>query len=289
MRGAARGAESYSPTVRRDTLSVLQANAKVALLQPAEDRSFDYWLRLSTLEKGQPVCLPVTLTASHQQALAGKTLNTSTVLARKVDGWWLTLSYEEQVTIQTPNPPKMRQDAPVMGSDVGSANVITDSTAKQSGAAGSPTPAGTRPRRAPTTRAKKEGRRRTMYHLRREHARRSREAELAAVKDLRITGNQALDSVHLHLDGEHNTFTLSMTRDDVEALAAWLAAVVERTRRQDGWVSVPVEVWETAHARAQSVQCPAWQLRDQPVACCLPKVRGVVDGVEVRGVRAPAA
>jgi transposase len=133
MRGAARGAESYSPTVRRDTLSVLQANAKVALLQPAEDRSFDYWLRLSTLEKGQPVCLPVTLTASHQQALAGKTLNTSTVLARKVDGWWLTLSYEEQVTIQTPNPPKMRQDAPVMGSDVGSANVITDSTAKQYG------------------------------------------------------------------------------------------------------------------------------------------------------------
>jgi hypothetical protein len=53
-----------------------------------------------------------------------------------------------------------------------------------------------------------------MYHLRREHARRSREAELAAVKDLRTTGNQALDSVHLHLDGEHNTFTLSMTRED---------------------------------------------------------------------------
>ena len=72
-----------------------------------------------------------------------------------------------------------------------------------------------------------------MYHLRREHARRPREAELATVKAPRITGNQALDTVHLHLDAEHDTFTLSMTREDAEAPAAWLAAVVERTRRRN--------------------------------------------------------
>jgi Putative transposase DNA-binding domain/Probable transposase len=106
---------------------VIQANANVALLQPSLDSSFDYWVRLSLLEKGQPVLLPVKLAAYHRQALAGKTLNTSTVLARKADGWWLTLSYEEQVNIETP------PDAPVIGIDVGIANFITTSTGKQYG------------------------------------------------------------------------------------------------------------------------------------------------------------
>ncbi len=106
---------------------VMQANANVALLQPSEVCTFDYWLRLSTLEKGQPVLLPVKLAAYHRQALAGKTLNTSTVLARKVDGWWLTLSYDEQVKVETP------KDAPVIGIDVGIANFITTSTGKHYG------------------------------------------------------------------------------------------------------------------------------------------------------------
>lgn len=106
---------------------VIQANANVALLQPSLDSGFDYWLRLSTLEKGQPVLLPVKLAAYHRQALAGKTLNTSTVLARKADGWWLTLSYDEQVKIETP------QDAPVIGIDVGIANFITTSDGKHYG------------------------------------------------------------------------------------------------------------------------------------------------------------
>src|SRR5215469_16481217 len=82
---------------------------------------------LSTLEKGQPLFVPVKLADYHRQALAGKTLNTSTVLARNLDGWWLTLSYDVQVTVETPN------DAPVMGGDVGIANFITDSTGKQYG------------------------------------------------------------------------------------------------------------------------------------------------------------
>ena len=51
--------EWNTPTLREP---VIQANANVALLQPAEaSSSFDYWLRLSTLEHGQPVWLPVQL------------------------------------------------------------------------------------------------------------------------------------------------------------------------------------------------------------------------------------
>jgi hypothetical protein len=106
---------------------VIQANANVALLQAADDSSFDCWLRLSTLEKGQPVFLPVQLADYHRQALAGKTPGTSTTLARKPDGWWLTLSCEEQVNIET------AKDAPVMGVDVGIANFITTSDGKHYG------------------------------------------------------------------------------------------------------------------------------------------------------------
>jgi transposase len=99
----------------------------VALLQRSQDSSFNYWLRLSTLEKGQPVLLPVKLAAYHRQALAGKSLNTSTVLARNQDGWWLTLSYDEQVTVEMP------KDAPVIGIDVGIANFLSASDGKRYG------------------------------------------------------------------------------------------------------------------------------------------------------------
>lgn len=107
--------------------TVIQANANVAWLQRAEDSSFDYWLRLSTLEKGQPVFLPVKLVSYHRPALAGKQLASSTTLARKPDGWWLTLFYEENVPVAPP------QDAPVIGIDVGIANFLTASTGKQYG------------------------------------------------------------------------------------------------------------------------------------------------------------
>ena len=104
---------------------VIQTNANVALLQPAQDSSFDFWLRVSTLEQGHPVFLPVQLATYHRQALAGKTLDSSTTLARKPDGWWLTLSYEENVPVATPI------DAPVIGIDVGIATFLTTSTGRQ--------------------------------------------------------------------------------------------------------------------------------------------------------------
>src|SRR5258708_31682432 len=85
--------EWKTPVLKR---TVLQTNANVALLQPSQESRFDYWLRLSTLESGQPVLLPVKLADYHRHALAGKTLNTSTSLTRKDNGWWLTLSFDEQ-------------------------------------------------------------------------------------------------------------------------------------------------------------------------------------------------
>jgi hypothetical protein len=106
---------------------VIQANANVALLEPAEDSSFDYWLRVSTLEPGHPIFLPMTLADYHRQALSGQTLNSSTVLTRKADGWWVTLSYDEHIPVTTP------KDAPVIGIDVGIANFITTSDGQHYG------------------------------------------------------------------------------------------------------------------------------------------------------------
>jgi len=40
---------------------VIQANANVVVVEKSEDSTFDYWLRISTLEKGNPLRVPVKL------------------------------------------------------------------------------------------------------------------------------------------------------------------------------------------------------------------------------------
>src|SRR5207244_7392625 len=54
-------------------------------------------------------------------------INSSVQLNQRDGVWWLTLSYDEEVTVQTP------PDAPVVGIDVGIANFVTTSTGKQYG------------------------------------------------------------------------------------------------------------------------------------------------------------
>jgi transposase len=106
---------------------VIQANANVVQLQKAEHSTFDFWLKVSTLERGKPILLPVKLARYHKQALAGREINSSVVLARQGERWWLTLSYDEQGKIETP------KDAPVIGVDVGIANFLTTSDGKHYG------------------------------------------------------------------------------------------------------------------------------------------------------------
>ena len=94
---------------------------------PSHNSTFDYWLKISTLEFRKPLLVPVKLAAYHRKALEGKTINTSVTLNKRDDGWWLTLSYDEVVTLQT------EPDAPVVGVDVGIANFLTTSTGKHYG------------------------------------------------------------------------------------------------------------------------------------------------------------
>jgi hypothetical protein len=100
----------------------IQATAKVVVLEPSEDSTFDYWLRISTLDKGHPFRVPVKLASYHRKALAGRTINTSTTLHKRKGGWWLTLSFDENVSLQT------QPRAPHVGVDMGIANFLTTST-----------------------------------------------------------------------------------------------------------------------------------------------------------------
>jgi Putative transposase DNA-binding domain len=98
----------------------IQANVNVAVLEPAQDATtFDYWLKISTLAFRKQLLVPVKLAAYHRQALEGKTINTSVTLNKRDDEWWLTLSYDEVVLLQT------EPSAPVVGVDVGIANFLT--------------------------------------------------------------------------------------------------------------------------------------------------------------------
>jgi hypothetical protein len=105
----------------------IQANTNVVKLEASEDSTFDYWLKISTLEKRHPIQVPVKLAEYHREVLKGKTINSSVQLNKREDGWWLTLSYDEEVTVWT------APDAPVIGIDVGIANFLTTSDGKHYG------------------------------------------------------------------------------------------------------------------------------------------------------------
>src|SRR6266700_1322881 len=112
------------PTVRQ---TCIQANANVVVLEPSQDSTFDYWLKVSTLELRKVLLVPVRLAGYHREALDGKTINSSVTLNQRDDGWWLTLSYDEVIAVQT------EPDAPGVGIDVGIANFVTTSTGKHYG------------------------------------------------------------------------------------------------------------------------------------------------------------
>ena len=46
---------------------VIQANANVVVVEPSQESTFDYWLRVSTLDKGTPLRVPVKLAPYHNE------------------------------------------------------------------------------------------------------------------------------------------------------------------------------------------------------------------------------
>ena len=118
------------PTLRQPCI---QANGNVIKLEEATDSTFDYWLKVSTLDKGHSLLIPVKLASYHIEALTDpktkqrRPINSSVTLNKRDEAWWLTLSYDETIAVQT------EPDAPVIGIDVGIANFVTTSDGKQYG------------------------------------------------------------------------------------------------------------------------------------------------------------
>lgn len=118
------------PTLRE---VCIQANGNVVKLEEAENSTFDYWIKVSTLDKGNPLLIPVKLADYHKEQLTEpetgqrRKVNSSVILNRREDAWWLTLTYDETVMA------RIESDAPVIGVDVGIANFITTSDGRQYG------------------------------------------------------------------------------------------------------------------------------------------------------------
>jgi hypothetical protein len=114
----------------------IQANVNVIRLEPSTESMFDYWLIISTLEFRKQLFVPIKLSDYHKEQLTDpatkkhRTINSSVQLNKREDGWWLTLSYDEMITI--PNAPEV----PVIGIDVGIANFLTTSDGKHYGSFG---------------------------------------------------------------------------------------------------------------------------------------------------------
>jgi len=118
------------PTLRQ---ICIQATDHVIALEHSHTDTFDYWLRISTLEKHHPLRVPVKLSPYHIEALTDpktkqrRPINTSVTLNKRDGTWWLTLTYDTIIPIQT------KPDAPVVGIDVGIATFLTTSTGKHYG------------------------------------------------------------------------------------------------------------------------------------------------------------
>jgi len=104
----------------------IQANANVALLIKAEGGAFDYWLRVSTLDKGQPVWLPIKLYRHAQVILEQYEQLCASVTLNKRKGRW-------SATFVVERHNRKGKARGVVGVDLGMSAVATTSQAQQYG------------------------------------------------------------------------------------------------------------------------------------------------------------
>ena len=104
----------------------MQANTNVVVIEPSKTDQFDYWLRVSTLKKGQPVRIPIRLYANAQETLAQFPKRCSGVtLNRQAGVWYATLVVERT----GPKPASTR----VVGVDIGMVCMLSTSEGQRYG------------------------------------------------------------------------------------------------------------------------------------------------------------
>ena len=105
----------------------LQANTNVVKLEKADTPTFDFWLRISTLEKGEPVRVPLTLYRRAKETLEDfPKLCTGVTLKQRDGRWYATLVVEK-------SGKKTEARKKVKGIDIGMAAIGTTSTGEHYG------------------------------------------------------------------------------------------------------------------------------------------------------------
>jgi len=66
----------------------IQANTNVVVIEPSRSPHFDFWLRISTLESGHPVRIPITLYDRAKETLTHFPKLCSGVTLNRRDGEW---------------------------------------------------------------------------------------------------------------------------------------------------------------------------------------------------------
>src|SRR5258708_6516272 len=105
----------------------IQANANVFKLEPSHTSTFDFWLRISTLDSGNPVRVPLKLYRRAKQTLEKYPKLCSGVTLNKRDGQWLAT-----LVVERPSG-KPRATGEVVGVDIGMTHLGVTSSGEQYG------------------------------------------------------------------------------------------------------------------------------------------------------------
>ena len=117
--------ERTHPPVLRNIC--LQANTNVVKLEKSDTPAFDFWLKISTLKKGEPVRVPLTLYRRAEAVIAQYPKLCSGVTLNKRQGrWYATL------VVEKPSQ-KAKAQKEVTGIDIGMAAIGTTSTGEHYG------------------------------------------------------------------------------------------------------------------------------------------------------------
>jgi len=82
--------------------------------------SFDYWLKVSTLNKGNPILVPVKNYNYAQKYFTGWNLRPGARLLKKGEKWFVQLTFEKET-------PKKKKEGKIIGVDIGIKKLITTS------------------------------------------------------------------------------------------------------------------------------------------------------------------
>lgn len=104
----------------------LQANANVVVIETSDTPQFDFWLLISTLHKGRPIRVPITLYGRAKEAIAQfPKLCTGVTLNKRDDGWYATFVVERKG--------KKARSSQVVGVDIGMVSIVSTSTGQRYG------------------------------------------------------------------------------------------------------------------------------------------------------------